>query len=89
MAITSKNPNMELFYVTRSYYIKDETYEVIMSLKELQSEIQRCNNILKIEKCILTKGEEVNIEDVKPVKYKGKPYTYREKYETKESYRGM
>ena len=56
------------------------SYEVIRSLKEIQSEIQRYNHILKIEKAVLVKGEKVDFEYIKPQKYKGKPYTYNEKY---------
>lgn len=71
--------NMELFCVTYAY--KDGTsYEVVMSLKQIQSAVQRYNNIIKISKLILTKGNEVDIKDIKPAKYKGKPYTYEEKY---------
>ena len=85
MAITGKNPEkIELFYVTypwTDYRTKKETtYTAIKSLKEIQSEIQRWNRILKIEKAIITKGEEVDFEYIKPEKYKGKPYTYEEKY---------
>lgn len=80
MAITGKTvENIELYYVTLPD-IGGGTYEVIMSKKEIQSEIQRYNNILKIEKCILTKGEEISVEEIKPNKYKGKAYTYQEKY---------
>lgn len=78
MAITGKTAeNIELYYVTLPN-IGEGTYEVIMSKKEIQSEIQRYNNILKIEKCILAKGEEISVEEIKPNKYKGKAYTYQE-----------
>ncbi len=85
MAITGKNPdNIELFYVTYPWYDyaknEDTTYQAIKSLKEIQSEIQGWNSIIKIEKAIITKGEEVDFEYIKPQKYKGKPYTYKEKY---------
>ena len=83
MAITGQMADkIELFYVTYPWYVEGEktSYEVIMSLKEIQSEIQRYNHILKIEKAIITKGEEVDFEYIKPKKYKGKPYTYAEKY---------
>lgn len=85
MAITGKSPDsIEWFYVTYPWYDykneKETTYQAIKSLKEIQSEIQRFNSIIKIEKAIITKGEEVNIEYIKPKKYKGKPYTYKEKY---------
>ena len=79
MAITGKNTDMELFYVTRNGFSKDE-YTILATKKEIQSEIQRWNTITKIEKAIITKGEEVDIEYIKPQKYKGKPYTYKEKY---------
>lgn len=70
---------IELFCVTCSY--KDGTsYDVVMSLKQIQNAVQRYNNIIKISKLILTKGNEIDIEDIKPVKYKGKSYTYEEKY---------
>jgi hypothetical protein len=88
MAITSKSSSMELFYVTRPDF-NGNTYECIMSLKELQSEIKRWNNILKIERCILAKGDEISVDDIKPAKYKGKPYTYKEKNCTKENYIGV
>ena len=80
MAISSKLlSKIELFCVTYSY--KDGTsYEIVMSLKEIQNAVQRYNNITKISKLILTKGAEVTLEDIKPAKYKGKPYTYEEKY---------
>lgn len=83
MAITGQMADkIELFYVTYPWYVEGEktSYEVIRSLKEIQSEIQGYNHILKIEKAIITKGEEVDIEYIKPEKYKGKPYTYKEKY---------
>lgn len=85
MAITGQMADkIELFYVTYPWYVGEKTsYEVIMSLKEIQSEIQRYNHILKIRKAILTKGEEVDFEYIKPKKYKGKPYTYQEKYGNK------
>ena len=79
MAITGKNTDMELFYVTRNGFSKDE-YTILATKKEIQSEIQRWNTITKIEKAIITKGEEVDFEYIKPQKYKGKPYTYKEKY---------
>jgi hypothetical protein len=79
MAITGQMADkIELFYVT--YPWEKTSYEVIRSLKEIQSEIQRYNHILKIEKAIITKGKEVDFEYIKPKKYKGKPYTYAEKY---------
>lgn len=70
---------IELFCVTLSDH-QGNPYDVVMSLKEIQSAVQRYNNIIKISKLILTKGNEVDIEDIKPAKYKGKPYTYEEKY---------
>lgn len=79
MAITGKNTDMELFYVTRNGVSKDK-YTILATKKEIQSEIQRWNTITKIEKAIITKGEEVDFEYIKPQKYKGKPYTYKEKY---------
>lgn len=85
MAITGKNPKtMELFFVTYPWYDytnkTETTYQAIKSLKEIQAEIKRWNRIIKIEKAIITKGEVVDIEYIKPEKYKGKPYTYKEKY---------
>lgn len=70
---------IELFCVTLPDH-QGNPYDVVMSLKELQSSIQRYNNLIKISRLILTKGNEVDIEDIKPIKYKGKPYTYEEKY---------
>lgn len=71
--------NMELFCVTYTY--KDGTsYEVVMSLRQLRSALQKSKSISNITPLILTKGKELNIEDIKPAKYKGKPYTYEEKY---------
>lgn len=89
MAITGKCPqNMELFFVTYPWYDysnkKETTYEAIMSLKEIQSEVQRLNRIIKIEKAIITKGDEVDFEYIKPKNKKGKPYTYKEKYGEKQ-----
>lgn len=71
--------SLKLFCVTLPDS-QGNSYEIVMSLKEVQSAVQRYNTIIKISRLILTKGEEVNIEDIKPVKYKGKPYTYEEKY---------
>lgn len=50
MAITTQSINrIQLYQVTLHYdWCKDS--KVVMSLKELQSEIQRWNNIIKIEK---------------------------------------
>lgn len=80
MAISSKLlSKIELFCVTLSDH-HGKPYDVVMSLKEIQNAVQRYNKIIKISKLILTKGNEINIEDIKPVKYKGKPYTYEEKY---------
>lgn len=70
---------IELFCVTLPDH-RGNPYDVVMSLKEVQSAVQRYNNILKISRLNLTKGNEVDIEDIKPAKYKGKPYTYEEKY---------
>ena len=82
MAITGKNTDMELFYVTRNGSTIGE-YTILATKKEIQSEIQRWNTITKIEKAIITKGEKVDFEYIKPQKYKGKPYTYKEKYGNK------
>lgn len=71
--------SLKLFCVTLPD-CQGNSYEIVMSLKELQSAVQRYNNIIKISRLILNKGEEVTIEDIKPLKYKGKPYTYKEKY---------
>ena len=87
MAITGQMADkIELFYVTYPWYVEGEkiSYEVIRSLKEIQSEIQGYNHILKIEKAIITKGEEVDFEYIKPKKFKGKPYTYKEKHGDKQ-----
>lgn len=79
MAIkTQLSDRLELFYVTESFH--GELWEVIMSKRELQSEIQRQNCIVRIHKAVITKGEEVDTEYIKPKNYKGKPYTYEEKY---------
>lgn len=81
MAITSGNPdNFQLFYVTHKWCDNSGTWTTLMSLKELQSAVKSWNNIIKIERAIIIKGDEVDIEEIKPKKYKGKPYTYKEKY---------
>ena len=79
MAIqTQLSDRLELFYVVKSFHGKP--WEVIMSKRELQSEIQRQNCIVGIHKAVITKGEEVDTEYIKPKNSKGKPYTYEEKY---------
>ncbi len=70
---------IELFCVTLPDH-HGNPYDVVMSLKEIQNAVQKYNNIIKISRLILTKGAEVPLEDIKPSKYKGKPYTYEEKY---------